>query len=89
MMGKLYDDYIAKPKVRRPIIREGFAGLGNEPSIGRAEFEALRARVTELEKRYQKVTEVTQPVTVTVTRMTPAEKQRAYRERKKHGQTDS
>lgn len=66
-MGKLYDTYFGKAG------REGFTGLGGDPPVSRAEFEALRAKVTELEKRYR-------PRNA----MTPAEKQRAYRERKRN-----
>jgi hypothetical protein len=45
---------------------------GNSLPVSREEFDALRSKVTALEERYQKSNA-----------MTPAEKQRAYRERKK------
>ena len=50
------------------------------PFAGRAEMDALLARVTELEKT---VTELGNALPKPVTRLTAAEKQRAYRARRK------
>lgn len=65
----------------RPSNTPGF--VPSYPS--RDEFDALLARVTELEKRYQNGNASVTPVTKrgNGNALTPAAKQRAYRERKK------
>ncbi len=66
-MGKLYDDYFVPKTSRLP-------KLPPRPTleVTRLEFEALRAKVTELEQRLSPVT-----------KLSNAEKQKAYRKRKK------
>ncbi len=76
-------------------IKNGGEPIAKDPEVTRAEFEALRRRVTELENRH--VASVTRydaehdTVTPSITGMVDrngksnAERQRAYRERKKHG----
>ncbi len=69
-MGKLYDDYIVNVRGQRERVTV-------VPSpVTRAEYAALLARVTELEKRYREGNGVT--------KLSNAAKQKAYRERK-HG----